>query len=351
MRDFSVILREKMLEAELPLPEGDWEWFETKFRKRKRSKILAWTIFPIAAVVASLVIVNSSRESDEKVIDYANNHTVDEKTEVVETLDNAKKRQFTLVAKNYPAGEKEGENAEETVSAVILQEEESIDVDSASVTQNHIQDGYPNSVKVFPDNRKRKPRKNVSVSPFLMGLPGRSDRFETMDLYEKWGYSNIAGSDHYFSKEHLIPISAGLDFSITLTNWLSVTTGVEVTLFRSKFTTIDKAYSQRAYYLGVPLRLDWTYLRQGPVTMWIGAGGQADRLVYCKFGDNRLKDNTFHWSVIAGAGVRYELFENVGLFLQPEVSYYFKPSSPAILTYRTDNPVMITLGAGVRFEF
>ena len=68
-------------------------------------------------------------------------------------------------------------------------------------------------------------------------------------------------------------------------------------------------------------------------------------------GDLRLKDNTIHFSAIGDLGVQYRLLPNVGLFLQPEVSYYFKPTNPVLETYRTEHPLTFSLGVGARFSF
>ena len=122
--------------------------------------------------------------------------------------------------------------------------------------------------------------------------------------------------------------------------------------YRSRFTHVrGESKIQNAYYLGIPLRLDWVAWQSGPVSAWVGAGGKVDRLVYCKFGPATVKDNAFNWSATGVAGIQYELFPKVGLFLEPEVSYYFKPSDPVVQTYRTENPLMFSLGAGLRLGF
>ena len=73
-------------------------------------------------------------------------------------------------------------------------------------------------------------------------------------------------------------------------------------------------------------------------------------LVYGKFGSDRVKDNTLNWSIVGDLGIQYDLTNNVGVFLAPEVSYYFKPENPVLQTYRTENPLMFTVGAGLRFS-
>ena len=154
---------------------------------------------------------------------------------------------------------------------------------------------------------------------------------------------------------HSIPFSFGFDASFPLRPQLQLTSGVELSIFLSDFSivksTTTQDYAQKAYYLGVPLRLEWIFWQQGRLSSWIGAGGKIDYLVYGKLGNARIKDNTLHYSVVGDIGLEYKLFPWGGLFIQPEISYYFKPSSPDVLTYRTEHPFYFTLGTGFRFFF
>ena len=158
-----------------------------------------------------------------------------------------------------------------------------------------------------------------------------------------------------FSSQHVIPLSFGLDISVLLSPGLALTSGIDLSLYRSTFTETETTggmqFRQRACYLGIPLRLDWTLWDQGRVSAWLGAGGKADYLISGRFGELRLKDNAAHFSAVGDLGVQYRLHPNVGLFLQPEVSYYFKPSNPALETYRTEHPLTFSLGVGARFAF
>ena len=75
-----------------------------------------------------------------------------------------------------------------------------------------------------------------------------------------------------------------------------------------------------------------------------------DRLIYGTIGENRLKDNSLNWSVTSCAGIRYCLIDNVAIYIAPEISWFFKPDNPAILTYRTENPFMVSINAGLSFR-
>ena len=68
MDDWIDILKNRLENESLPLPENDWAWFEAKFRQRRRRKILAgWSAagLGIAAAVV-LIVMLPARKTDEE---------------------------------------------------------------------------------------------------------------------------------------------------------------------------------------------------------------------------------------------------------------------------------------------
>ena len=55
------------------------------------------------------------------------------------------------------------------------------------------------------------------------------------------------------------------------------------------------------------------------------------------------------WSLNGSAGVSYRLHRDWSIYLEPRISYYFDNDQP--VSIRTENSVIIGLGAGFRFEF
>ena len=54
------------------------------------------------------------------------------------------------------------------------------------------------------------------------------------------------------------------------------------------------------------------------------------------------------WSAGAFAGLQYELGPRVHLYFQPDFSYSFTKTD--LVTYRTENPLVFSLNAGLRFD-
>ncbi len=150
---------------------------------------------------------------------------------------------------------------------------------------------------------------------------------------------------------HHQPVSFGLSVRKEFAHGLSLESGVNYTLLRSdvrlRFATKD--VSQRLHFIGVPLRMNWQYLRRGGFSLYIGAGGMVEKCVSAKFGSEVVDEKGVQWSVQGAAGAEYRFGGLVGLYFEPEVSYYFTETS--LQTARTDSPLSLTLRLGVRFSF
>ena len=128
--------------------------------------------------------------------------------------------------------------------------------------------------------------------------------------------------------------------------------------YKSVFTEIiykqsltqNRYLTQKALYLGIPLRIDWSFWQGGKFSAWIGAGGKVDRCVYARLDGEDIRDKDFNFSALADAGIRYDFLEYLGIYLAPEVSWYFKPDNPSILTYRTEHPFALTINVGLRLN-
>lgn len=202
---------------------------------------------------------------------------------------------------------------------------------------------------------KESIRKRLALAPYVRGFRGDAT-LRTSSSLPGYGYIIDETTPTIESKtHHSIPFTFGFEASLPLRPQLQLTSGVELSLYLSDFSIVKSSttqdYAQKAYYLGVPIRLEWIFWQQDRLSAWIGTGGKIDYLVYGKLGNVRIKDQTLHYSVVGDMGLEYKLFPWVGLFLQPEISYYFKPSNPEVLTYRTEHPFCFTLGTGFRFFF
>ena len=385
MEDWIDAIKDKVLAEQPELPQGDWERFEADYLAPKRKRrvlpfVLALTS-AAAAVVAAVLLVNRPSAPDPVSVEHT--YVAEASVDVPEPVDAAvaemsippaRAPRRVFVPRQVPdvhAVEETPSTLTETVDEVVAPVSEPVATGQEPATET-----VPESVKeptqverwpdVFEDVEGETMRKRVAFAPLVKGLQGKGigqsnsvivgTPVYTSNPYGQNGIPDLPyqSMPDAFTSQHVIPLSFGLDISVPLLPRLALTSGIDLSLYRSTFTetkTTGMQFRQRAYYLGVPLRLDWTLWDEGRVSAWLGAGGKADYLISGKFGDLRVKDNTVHFSAVGDLGVQYRLLPNVGLFLQPEVSYYFKPSAPAMETYRTAHPLTFSLGVGARFSF
>lgn len=150
---------------------------------------------------------------------------------------------------------------------------------------------------------------------------------------------------------HRQPVSAGVAFRRGFAYGLSLETGVNYTLLRSDVTVAGRgtAIDQRLHFVGVPLRLNWQFFERGPLSLYIGAGGQVEKCVAARFGGRKVDEPGVQWSLAAVAGAQCRLGGAVGLYFEPEAAWYLDETT--LRTSRTDRPTTFTLRLGVRFSF
>ena len=376
MSDWIEILKNRLENESLPLPEDDWEWFEAKFRQRKRRMLLAWSSTAAAAMAATVALIillpTGKPEEEFTVVGKGPEIALVNPDPVSEPVPEPVVRQDHQPEKQ--ASKTEGpvqEPIEVVPESNQTPESNPVPEPAEGGALSEVEGTEPLTMETFDfgPEETTTPRRRITISPYAGVMRQRAnggmDATRSMDMFQaglsEHAYSNsgLSGnpSDILYPTPtafHIIPVSFGLEVSVPLVRKLSLTSGVDLTLFKSQFSGMmpsgENSISQRAYYLGIPLRLDLIAWENGPTSIWVGAGGKVDRLIGGKYGSVPLKDNSFHWSATGVAGFDHELIRGLSLFFQPAISYYFKPSSPAVLTYRTEHPLLFSLTAGFRID-
>ena len=382
------IIKERLQEAETTLPPGDWEAFEAASLPGKRPSVLSWLVPALAAAAAAALIIllkpgSGSETLPEPPVASIERIVPPDPVTVAEALPSVTVPTPSIrKPAAVPAEPAQGEPAD----AALPEEPESYAGPSPGeepetarepVAEHPVHQDYTDTFDAPWDDFVEadapsipRPGRRFGVSSRIGGPAGRaavqSGLYATNGtMYmvngddKAYAYYGIdSGLDDYpteaWTARHSLPLSFGLEVSYFPTRRLALTSGLELSLYRSSFTAPDRFktnYRQRAYYLGIPLRVDWVAWQAGRFSAWLGAGGKVDRCIYARLGDTSVRDDAFNWSVMADVSLQYALTENLGLYVQPEVSWFFKPSGPALLTYRTAHPLLFTVGAGLRFGF
>ena len=164
-----------------------------------------------------------------------------------------------------------------------------------------------------------------------------------------------AKSGYSDSYQHEIPVSVGLSARFFLTDRLSINTGLNYTRYKSLRTrwfaaTHDQQKDwQYAHYIGVPVRLDYNAVNRKHFNLYFGAGLQMDKCVYATVGDERLHEKQILFGLNGAMGLQVNIVPMVGIYFEPEVSYALNKGS--IETFRSDEPFVVTVRGGLRFNF
>lgn len=377
MEDWIDIIRQRLQEAETPLPPGDWEAFEASVPPARRPRVLPWVISALAAAAVAAVLL-IPRPEEESVLEQplASVERVepDAPVTIAEALPSdspvrpsatpskpvvrkptAVPAAPTQVSAEEPVPQNPVSAQEPDATEEVLDEpaaEPTVSQETQSVEETEWKD-------VFASEQPSgaKPGHRIAISPHIGSTGSRSRSFDYNPIYVSGIFAHTGGAYSFLSLEtfpirHFLPLSFGLEISYFPSSRMALTSGLDLSIYNSVRTvrTLGEM-RQRVHYLGIPFKAEWVAWQAGRFSTWLGAGVKVDRCIRARIGDLSVQDNTFHWSVMADASLQYALTEHLGLYVQPEVSWYFKPTHPVLQTYRTEHPFMFTVGAGLRIGF
>lgn len=209
-------------------------------------------------------------------------------------------------------------------------------------------------------------RRRASFSLFAAGGTASSGNLQTADFLSSPPTGNVSPSivgngdrfgplvrDDYneSSFRHHLPLSFGLSVTAEFPYGLSIESGVNYTLLRSD---VRRSYSsceisQKLHFIGVPLRLNWQFVERGRLAVYLAGGGMVEKCVSARLGGQSVDESKLQWSLMGALGAQYRLGDMVGLYFEPELSYYLTDTE--LRTSRSDAPLTLTLRIGVRLLF
>ena len=165
--------------------------------------------------------------------------------------------------------------------------------------------------------------------------------------------------------KHRLPVRVGLNVAYRLTDRLSVESGVSYTRLSSdmKDGTKDNysSGSQKLDYIGVPLNVKYRAFGYRRLSVYASAGLLTEKCVsgkttheYVISGEKKKHEaedvaaKPWQLSVNAALGAQFDVLRNVGVYIEPGVSYYFDDRSPLSTIYK-EKPLNFNLNLGVRY--
>ncbi len=165
--------------------------------------------------------------------------------------------------------------------------------------------------------------------------------------------------------KHRLPVRVGFNVAYRLTDRLSVESGVSYTRLSSdmKDGTKDNysSGSQKLDYIGVPLNVKYRAFGYRRLSVYASAGLLTEKCVsgkttheYVISGEKKKHEaedvaaKPWQLSVNAALGAQLDVLRNVGVYVEPGVSYYFDDRSTLSTIYK-EKPLNFNLNLGVRY--
>lgn len=173
------------------------------------------------------------------------------------------------------------------------------------------------------------------------------------------------GKDVKTEYKHHFPIRIGVKVAYAFNERLSLESGLTYTRLSSdmKDGTEENHYTgeQKLNYVGIPVNVKynaWSYKR---FNLYVYAGVLAEKCVSGSITQEYVINNTtkktektdidskpMQMSVNASVGVQLNVLNNIGIFAEPGISYYFDDSSSLQTIYK-EKPLNFNITVGMRY--
>lgn len=368
--DWTDIIKQSALEGGPELPSGDFELLQSRYTAHRRRA--AWLKFSgaLASAAAMLAlalilwprqvfpgesIVAERTDIQEIALDTA-------RIELVEILPDAVAEIFTphpSITKGEESVAKEPEAPTELSVAEMdttCEEKVSPEVTAPSHTEMKAKEKEDIQLIEFTEKERRRMRVSLALSKNQRMTPSSGSplnpMYQTAATKATSYYAPVATAEDYnspISYSHIpVPMEFGLSVKLELSSHWALNTGLKYTLLKSNCGMPDYSYKlQDVHYLGVPVTLDY-YAKRGHFLYYVGGGVMPEKCMYAHRGEQRLTEKGLQCALMANAGIEYGISRHLGVFIEPDLSYYITKSD--ITTRRSSGKTTVGASVGLRIN-
>ena len=373
-------IREKLYDLQMPVEAGVWDDIAGTLRRRRRARLLYWASSAAAVIIAALFVFFPSSGEEESLVavvqEVENTASVAQKEITQEGAATEEK-----VVEKGKVVEKDALVADKATEKVAAAEDNA--VKDGTAKENAVKDGTAkdNAVK----EEKRADAGNLYADEFeryIAQSEVKSERKYTLALSSgvmPGSSASVAGSiikatsagAGSISQSHLIeqisdtryslPLNLGVQFQIPLKNNMALGAGVNYTMLRSSYDCLinKKKFNvkQTLHYIGIPVNVYGLVVDRNNFSFYVNAGGTLEKGIravyhlnsYDSSEQNSSSIDGMLFSIHGGLGVEYRFNNTLGLYLEPNIVYYFNSDTPRSI--RTDQPLQVKAELGFRFRF
>lgn len=399
MKQLEDKIRDRLEGYESSLPEGDLSEFKAILNtsakgaseKRKVTPV-AWLAPITAAAVIALLITLGNNQPQSQVPTAVNNHTpTTAKTEVPQeavpagndttrsvnipkvVVPIAPQHTYTQTAENdvehsvsVPTSDLNMQPSEEFAMAetvTTLESQDSVSTiaidDTTTLLASTTMPSYMSTVEMQQPRHTFKGKTIAGITggagvaaALIKYLPSLAIGNNQGDAGHGHTITNPIenGNYNYIKTRYYIPLRVGVSLRVPLNNRWSLTSGVDYSWYYSKMTVPNYSdLRQNVQYIGIPLRADFTLLRHKRLEAYLGAGMAADFCVSVPRQGGLYHKDGVGFSVAGVGGVQFNITKNIGLYLEPTVSWNLPDKKQKLVTYKSLHPVIFSVSPGLRF--
>ena len=149
---------------------------------------------------------------------------------------------------------------------------------------------------------------------------------------------------------HRLPLVIGLSVKFPVTLKIGVTTGLEYSLYSSSFPYPIGEKTQFVHYLGIPVRLDWTFVSSRWWEAYLGTGIKGDLCIGATLDGKSIGKDGPAFRLLGAGGIQFNATRNLSLFVEPEISWTLPSERHILSTYSSEHPWMFMVATGVRIN-
>jgi len=174
-----------------------------------------------------------------------------------------------------------------------------------------------------------------------------------------------APKEGVFEEEYMMPVTIGVQMLFPITDRFSVGTGINYSMLATKYyvTSMTTNSTERrrvtVHYMGVPLMFQYKILSVNKFEFYAIGSTTIEKGLAAV--DKNLKDGTIidegdeikgvQLSAAVGLGAEYGISNTLGLYFDPNITYYFNNKKKAQpFSIRTVQPLLFRFEAGLRIR-
>jgi hypothetical protein len=400
------VFREKLQDFQIPVDENCWDEIYAQINEKKKHRIIPlwwWMSGGAVAIIVLLLSIsifrgnlktNSSQTaSSEEAKQYIQKNrlqTTQSQKKLFAVTTKTEKTSVIKQKEKQKVIEKKMTYSDDFTNKFIPETDQTLNQNSFThkdSTENPIDSKDNNLAKInkekdiaveeepvgdWTDNLKKEKTKSNwflaanagagnSNSASNVYSPLYSDAVLTRVMYASTSNTTLLAPENFAEKHFFTPMSAGIIVGKSLTNKLSIATGLKYTLLYTTFSESNVDADLTLHYLGIPFSLIYDIFRLGRFGFYISGGITAEKGLSSVYVQHQywgteittIKENTridgIQLSVNAATGLNYNIVKNIQLYAQPEFSYFFDNHQP--ISIRTDNPLVISVNVGLKLNF